>query len=226
MPRLAERGVLLGSGSARAAAAQDYGSVTVTSDDGTVNYVALYGASKVEWDGFDSVAESFSVEVTADLLDSDKNHLRGPYQFHPEKTFDLNEDSWGGNGETHTGPGTSGTIESDIGYGSSGNKAESVMWEVVAEDTDDDNLGEAADPQGLNEYALPQEAIPASALTTNTDGGSTWYNIRLYNTYTWYDSGDNAIFSKEFTSDVAVEVVNEPAEVTGSSGGESGVVGN
>lgn len=45
-------GLVAQSGGARATGGGDYEEVTVTSDDGTVEYVAIYGASTVEWDGF------------------------------------------------------------------------------------------------------------------------------------------------------------------------------
>lgn len=208
---------------ASASSTADYGTVTITSDDGTVEYVALYGDSVVTWDGFDTVAKSFSVEVEGGLKSG-----YGPITFHPEKRFDLTKDSWGGPGESHTGPGTSGTIKSDIGYGSSGNKAESVMWEVVAADVDGDNYGEPSDPQGLNDYGLPVKAIPASEVNAPTDGGEQTHVIQMETTYRWFDAptGGTEIFAKTFTSTVDVTVNNEPATVSGSSGdGEDGATG-
>jgi len=198
-------GLLVAStGGARAVGSQDLGSASVTSDDGTVQYVAIYGDSVVEWDGFDAEATQFSIDIDArvDGVTSFKN-------LHSTGKVDLSNSSWGNHDESLSGPGTSGTIKTGIGLGTGGKHNPETDWHIVG-----------TDPDG---YGLPTNSISASALE-NTDGGTTkTFTITIRSTYRWYDSSGGQIFQKTFTSTVDVDVTNEPATATGSSGdGEDG----
>lgn len=205
------------TGGAAATADFSYDPVTITSDDGTVQYVAIFGDSVVAWDGFDTPAQYFSIVIQGRLLQSGTE--QASVTLYDGGLVDL-ASNWGGSGENLSGPGTHGQIESNVGY-SSGSKDLSVAWEVVAPDSDGDGNGDPADASGLNSYGLPQEAIPASALTTGTDGGSTDYVVELESTYTWYDSGKAELFSKAWTSQIPVTVNNQATTASSGSGSQT-----
>lgn len=209
-------GLLALSGGAAATAEYDYNEVTVTSDDGTVDYVAIFGDSIVNWDGFDRPAKSFTVDSHVELQSGDGSTLwtgvineSGPH--------DLTADSWGGDGETHTGTGTSGTIESDVGLDSDGNHDPSTDWAIV-------QASDYSDP-----YGLPANPAPASYLEVDGDGDSASFNVKLTTTYTWYANtdGSDSIYSADFVANVPVTVENEQSTATSSNGdGDDGAVGS
>lgn len=201
-------GLLAAAGGASATGGADYEPVTVTSDDGTVDYVAIYGDSVVEWDGFESTAVEAQIVTEASVSGQSDWTL-----LYDTGRFDLSNDDWGGANEELSGPGTSGTIETAIGLDSDGNYDESTAWTIVGD--------------GLNGYGLPQNSIDSSLLEADGDGDTANFTVTVRATYTWYDSDGNELLSESFTSDVPVTVNNEERTTSGASGdGESGAVGS
>lgn len=212
---LAAAGIGLSSltGGAVATGGTNFGTTSLTSNDGTVEYVAIFGDSVVNWDGFDTPATQARIVngASARKESEPQGSLISRQNLNDTGKFDLSQgDSWGGAGEkiSTADDGREGTIETDVGYGSAGNKNEEVYWEIV-----DDG-----DSESLNDYGLPQNPLPASPFEVNADGASQDYVITIYTRYEWYDSSDNLIYDKEFTSEVDLTVTNEPVSVTGSSG--------
>lgn len=199
-------GLFLGSSSATATAEQNYNEVSVSSDDGTVDYVAIYGDSVVTWDGFDTEAQTFKIVA--------EGRVKGETDWqtlNDTGTVNLDNDDWGGSGESLSGSGTSGEIRSDIGLDSNGQHDPTTDWHIVG-----------SDPDG---YGLPQNRLPASALEVDSDGGQYTFEVQVRNTYAWYDSGGNEIHTESWTSTIPVSVTNEPATTNASSGdGEDGAV--
>lgn len=193
---------LLAASGPAAAATEDYGNVTIASDDGTVEYVAIYGNSTVEWEGFENTATEFSIDIDGRVVDQ-----TSWIDLHETDRVALDSD-WG-NDEALSGPGTSGTIESTIGLDEDGNLDETSDWHVVGDD-----------PDG---YGLPDDSIDPSALETDGDGNVRNFTIEVRSTYTWYDAEGNEEFEKTFTAPVSVEVENIPRSAEGSgSGGAHG----
>lgn len=200
-------------GGASATGGTNFGSTSLESNDGTVEYVAIFGDSVVSWDGFDTPATQARIVngASARKKGQSRGSLISRQNLNDTGKFDLSlGDSWGGAGETisTSDGGREGTIESDIGYGSGGNKNEEVYWEIV-----DDG-----DSETLNDYGLPQNPLSAAPFEVNSDGSSQDYVITIYTRYEWYDSSDNLIFEKEFTSEISLTVNNQTASATGSSG--------
>jgi hypothetical protein len=200
-------GALVGSSGASATAVQNLGDVSVTSDDGTVEYVAIYGDSTVRWDGFDSTATSF-IEVIEARIPGQV----GWTTLHDTGEVDLSQgDDWGGPGESLSGPGTSGYIEADIGLRSNGNHNPETDWHIVG-----------TDPDG---YGLPANSIDPAALEVDGDGDTGSFTIEIRSKFTWYDDQNDAIFEKSFTTTVGVTVTNEPSSASAENdGGEDGAV--
>lgn len=196
---------LLASGPA-AAATSNYGSTTITSDDGTVEYVAIHGDSTVEWSGFEWEAQSVDVDVDARVVDGDTGWV-DLY----ETIADLTADSWGGTNEDHSGTGTSGTISQGIGLDGDGNHDETTDWHIVGSDPDD--------------YGIPNNSIDPSALEVDTDGESSTYTVEVRATYTWHGSSEGQTFEEDFTGDVSVTVENIEEGATATDGDNSGVSG-
>lgn len=191
------------TGGAAATAEQNFGDATVTSDDGTVEYVAIYGDSRVDWEGFDTEASQFSILI--------EGRVAGETQWvelQDTGAVSLSND-WGNYDEDHSGPGTSGYIESGIGLDEDGTHDPAIDWHVVG-----------SDPDG---YGLPENSIDPSALTVENDGGTYTYTVQIKSTYTWYDSGGNEIFDEDFIGSVEVTVNNKEANAEASDGdGEDG----
>lgn len=199
--------VFFGTQSATATASQNYNEVTITSDDGTVDYVAIYGDSVVEWDGFDTKATGFKILTEARV----KNQTTWT-QLNDTGTVDLSNSEWGGADESLSGPGTSGTIETGIGLDSNGSHDPGTDWHIVG-----------SDPDG---YGLPTNSLPTGALSVDQDGNSRTYTVQVRNTYVWYNAG-NEIHRRSWTSDIPVTVTNDPATTSASSGsGDDGAVGS
>lgn len=192
------------TGGATATANANYGDVTVTSDDGTVEYVAIYGSSTVTWDGFDSTAMEARIVNEAQIPGQ-----VGWLQLNNTGRFALDNDSWGGADENLSGIGTSGTIETGIGLRSNGNHDPTTDWHVVG-----------SDPDG---YGLPQNSIDPANLEVDADGDTGSFDVELRATYYWYDANGNKIFQKSFTSTVDVTVNNEPQTASGSSSNSGAV---
>lgn len=196
------------SGGASATANASYGDVTITSDDGSIEYISIYGASTVEWDGFDNEATAFEIVTEARIPGE-----VGWTQLNSSGPHDLSQSSWGGPGEEFSGVGTSGTIESDIGLKSNNTRDPNTDWHVVGSQSNKDVDG----------YGLPQNRIDPSNISNPSDGDDADYTIELRTTYTWYASGD-VEFEETFTADVGATVENEPRSAS-ASGSNSGAYG-
>lgn len=198
----------LASGPA-AAAMQEYGSATVTSDDGTINHVSIYGDSTVSWEGFENAADSVTIEVQARCLDADAG-WRTLYT----TTADLTDDSWGGSGESHTGVGTSGELSQDIGLDEDGEHDAESDWAIVQADGYEDA------------YGIPsnESALSASGFEVDGDGDSATYAVEMRSHYTWHD-GESEEFTETFPATVEVDLTNRPKDSESTDGdGESGAV--
>lgn len=197
-------GLLATSGPA-AAAMQDYGSATVTSDDGTLDHVSIYGDSTVSWTGFENPADSVTIRIEARCLGANVG-----WQDLYETSVDLTAESWGGSGEGHTGVGTSGELTQDIGLDANGNHDESTDWAIVQADG-------YTDP-----YGLPTNPLPAAGFEVGGDGASDSYTIEMRSHYTWH-AGESEEFSEVFPADVGVTVNNRPRSSGATDGdGDSG----
>lgn len=199
------------SGSATATASQDFGSASLTSDDGTVDHVAIFGDSRVEWEGFESSAESFTIDIA---IDGDR--LSSPVQIHSAGPYDLTASSWGGDGERFSGAGTSGWIESDIGYDNGGGgRNPEKYWIIVAPGGDPTNANHPA-----SGYGLPPSAVGASTYEVDQDGNTVTFGLDVESTYTWYPTTDGSgspIFQKTFTSNITLTVNNVAASAEGGA---------
>lgn len=198
---LSERGVA-------ATATQNFGSASVTSDDGTVDHLAIFGDTRVEWRGFEQEARSFEIDIAVggDRLDS-------PVHLQTSGPHNLTADSWGGSGERFSGPGTSGWIESDVGYENQ-RRAPDKYWIIVAPDGDPSRADHPA-----SDYGLPSNAVPASTYEVDRDGASKSFTLTLRSTYRWFsgeDGGGDLVFEKTFAAHIslAVDNIQATAEVT------------
>lgn len=188
------------------------GSTSVTSDDGSVEYVAVHGDTVVNWLGFDTPAQYFDIDIELEVVQDWDGQSRTSKQIHSTDLIDLDDDSWGNHDESLSGSGTRGTIETGIGLDEQGGHDPTIDWHVVG-----------TDPDG---YGLPSDPVPASRLDVDQDGRQRTFNLILRSTYTWYDSSQNAIFEETFESTVTVDVTNIEAQASGSDGpGDDGATG-
>lgn len=201
---------LSGSAAAGATGNMNYGNVSVTSDDGTVEYVAIYGDSEVSWDGFDEPAEEVAISMEARHHGDD-----GWTELYTTGKRSL--DDFGGNdeavtiGDEDTDEATAGTIYSAIGLDENGEHDETIDWHIVG-----------SDPDG---YGLPTDSLDTASLEVDGDGASETFTVQVRTTYTWYDADGNTIFTEDWTSDINVSVNNEKSSASAGDGdGEDGVV--
>lgn len=200
---------LSGSAAAGATGNMNYGDASVISDDGTVEYVAIYGDSEVTWDGFDEPAEEVAIVMEARFHGDD-----GWTELYTTGHRPL--DDFGGNdevvtiGDEDTDEATAGTIYSAIGLDSNGEHDETIDWHIVGDD-----------PDG---YGLPQESLDPANLSVDQDGSSDTFTLQIRTTYTWYDGSGSTIFTEDWTTDIEVEVTNEQSSASAGDGdGEDGV---
>lgn len=202
----------------RVAATGGYGTAEADTDDGQVNYVAIYGQSRVDWSGFDEEATQFRIQVAAHVEDSDDEVVAGPQQIHDTGPISLENDDWGGAGEDHSGPGTSGYIESDIGYNDDGELDGDLFWDVLAPNGDP--------TQGHNEYELPEDPLPSEEVPrVEEDDSSETFTVVIESTYTWYDSGGNHVFDESWEGTVDLTVTNKEAKAEADSTGTGATAG-
>ena len=187
---------------------QHIGDSTVTSDDGSVEYVAIYGDAVVEWDGFDDEATQFQIVTEGRIADTMDEWV----ELNDTGPVSLSDDDWGNHDEELSGPGTSGTIETGVGLDEDGNYDPSIHWVVVGDDPSTD-------------YGLPENSIDPSNIKVDDDGGSYVFTLQIKSVYTWYNSGGTELFSEDFIQHVKVEVNNRPSSANMEDGdGEDGAV--
>lgn len=214
--------LLATSGPAAAGGFDVQETVEISSDDGSVEYVAIHGDSVIKWDGFDTEATHFGIDITVDIQEVEDDAL--PKTVHTTGPREITQD-WGGAGESSTGPGTSGTLRSDVGLKDDNGDGDrhthdpATDWHIIG-----------SDPDG---YGLPQNSVDASLLNVgagddaNADTTES-FTVVMDSTYTWYSSADSSddIYSETFTTNIDVDVTNEGREATVSSGeGEDGATG-
>lgn len=193
------------TGGATATSNADYNGVTVTSDDGTVEYVAIYGKSRVDWEGFESDAIQFRIVNEARVVGSGAGWI----ELNDTGRVDLSNDDWGNYDEDTSDPGTSGYIETGIGLDSNGDYDPTIDWHIVG-----------SDPDG---YGLPVNSIDPSLLETDSDGGTKNFTVEVRSTYIWYRASGAEEFREDFTSTVGVTVNNKERSASGSSSSSGAV---
>lgn len=177
--------------------------VVVESNDGTVEYVAIYGDSVVNWQGLDEPAAAFTIEVEARIGSDEYTQL------HLTDPVDVTNDSWGNYDEnivTRDG-GREGEIHSGIGLDEDGNHDPTIDWHIVGTDPDD--------------YGLPSRSLSADRLTVDEDGATETYTVSTRNTYRWYETtaAEAApLLEESFESSFEVEVHNIAAQSSTSDG--------
>lgn len=207
-------GLLFGTQRARAVGSSDLGSVAIESNDGSVEYVAIFGDSVVSWLGFDTPAHSFDISIELEVVSDWDGQTQAQQVIHETNVVNVDDDTWGNHDEeiTTEDGGRQGTIKSGIGLGTGGNHNEETDWHVVG-----------TDPDG---YGLPGNPVDASALDNGHDGDTRLFKLHLRSTYTWYDENENPIFDETFPTTLDVEVTNIESQADASDGdGEDGAVG-
>jgi len=203
-------GTLLMSNSASATAG---GSIDnpdpVTSDDGTVTYVAVHTTGRLTWDGFDRPARQ--ARLISRVKYKRGGNVFATYTIHDTGKIDLTTESWGGSGEeiSLTGDhkaGQSGYIASDVDWGIAQANRENVY-----------NDG----------YGLPSSPAPTDPLAAEGDGETQETRVMLESEYRLY-AGNGAELTgtsgypdrPTFSEDFVVSVTNQSAS-TGSGGADA-----
>lgn len=204
-------GTGLFSGGARATASQNFGSASVTSNDGSVEYVAIFGDSVVEWKGFERPAQYFDISIEVEIEQDWDGQTAAKKTVHETGLVSVDNDSWGNYDDdvSYDDEGREGTIETGIGLDENGNHDPTIDWHIVGTDPDD--------------YGLPSDPIDASHMKNSHDGETRSFTLYVRSTYTWYDVNENHIFDETFTGTVDVDVENIAEQADSSDGsGEDG----
>lgn len=204
------------TGGARATANTDLGSASVTSDDGTVQHVSVYGDSVINWEGFENGIEAIRTITRVAVTNQNSNSVISKRDINDTGALDVTNGDWGGDGESITleNGGTSGTIKADVGLRSNGKHNPDTDWAII-------QASDHEDP-----YGLPTDPAPAAPLEVDTDGESQTYTVHLYSLYIWYRNADGTgeEFRKEFESTFDLTVNNVGRNASGSTGpGDDGV---
>ena len=188
------------------------GTVSLSSDTGEIDFVAIYGDGYVQWKGLDTRATQAKIQSRVTV--SNQGNEVVSKRVNDTGTFSLDDDSWGGDDEELSGSGTRGFIKTAVGLHSNGNHDPSTDWAII-------QASDYTDP-----YGLPADPVDAAYLSVGTDGGSKTYKITVTTTYRLYDASGNQLQTASASSSFNVEVSNIAAQTsTGSVGGSDGSVG-
>jgi len=183
----------------------------VTSDDGTVTYVAVQTTGRLNWDGFDRAAKKARV-ITRVRYKRDGSFI-DTHQIHDTGKFDLTQESWGGSGEEIS-------LVGDHSDGQKGYIASDVDWGIAQA-----NRGHVYN----GGYGLPSDPAPVEPLAADTDGSSTQTRVVLKSEYRLYDAngqeltGTNGYPNRPtFSEDFTVTVDNEAATTSGGGSDAEG----
>lgn len=224
---------LTGSGAADTHADTDYsvGDITLSSDTGDIDYVAMYGEGTFEWRGLETPATHVEIETTATAYDSDGAVLT--YENDAGETESLEDvhlnttgpialsqgADWGNHDDELSGEGTRGYVTHGVGIGPGGNYDKSIEWVIVGE--------KPADVAGSG-YGLPDESLSAKPFTAGDDGESATYDVVVTSTYTLYNgTGEDQeeLVSTSTAGNISITVENIAAESGTTEGDEGGATG-
>lgn len=225
------------SGSAAAELTGPEDTVMATTDDGTIEYVAYGGLLRFEWDGIDSEATHGEYEVHSRVMRNDGswtswlNHGTGsgalgddPDNGHDgDGEFEEGEantaNSWGGENESNSGPGTEGYFQ--FKYGSPyGERDYAIAYDSDSEfDTNDD---------GEDDVIPVNNPWSTNRFNESEDGGERTTAVQVHKTCRVYDgdpgNGGTKLIEDADSAQFNVSITNRPAE--GSTGGTiNGTVG-
>lgn len=225
------------SGSAAAGDANLEGpdeTITATTDDGEIKYVAYGGRLRFTWDGLDTEATHGEYIVESRVRDYGGEFSN--WRFHGKGSGPLGDDgdaeghdgdghfeegegntagSWGGDNDSNTGPGTDGYFQ--FKFGSPYGQKDYAIGYDNSEDLDSTKVHPVKNPWSANRFEQ------------STDGESRSTQVEIRKTCRVYDGDPAADSSSVLVADsdtarMLVTVENRPA--TGTTGGEiSGTIG-
>lgn len=187
----------------------------VTSDDGSINFVRMQAAQRVEWDGFDTDVHAAryidrvtirpnSDNFTAKVNDSTSDDL---------STWSGNGDSegWGGDGEFTSGVGKAGFVRADID------------WNIIGDPG-------ASSPSEGGPRSIETPADELDRLEVDTDGETKESTVVFEKEVRLLDSNGNEVAGPNGPYDAAVSsdsftvsVTNEAATTATNGGGDVSV---
>lgn len=188
----------------------------VTSDDGSLRYVRLQAAQRVEWDGFDTAVDRAryidrvtirpnSNDVTVKVNDTTSQPL-------DQWSGDGDSNGWGGDGEYTSGPGQAGFVRAD------------VDWNIVGA------ADETLPPEEGGARSIEDPAAELDLLEVDTDGASKDSTIVFEKEVRLLDANGNEIAGPGGPYDAAtssdsftVSVTNEAATTSTNGGGSASV---
>lgn len=206
--------------------------ITATTDDGEIKFVAYGGRLRFEWDGLDTEATHAEYLVESRVRDYGgqftdwRFHGKGSGQLGDfegegnhdgDGVFEEGEEntasSWGGDNDSNSGPGTDGWFQ--FKYGSPYGQDD---YAIAYDDAND-----------LSGASPVKNPWSANRFEQATDGGSQSTQVEIRKTCRVYDGdpaddGSSVLVADADTARMLVEVNNRPA--TGETGGEiSGTIG-
>lgn len=196
----------------------------MTTDDGTVAWVAVGSNGDITWEGLDSPATTFDYETALTVTDSNDGTLVNGHVVASREGLAI-EDGFGrpeGSGDT----GTRGTLSWDVP--NPGNSdGDNPTWLIARNDDLQNNPDETTGddyntPPGAASYTHP-DAINTGALTVDPDGGSETYTFEKSMTVTIH-SEDGQSVTAETTGafDLMVENLEAGTGVTHDGDADAG----
>lgn len=193
----------------------------VTTDDGSIEWVAVTAYLRTEWDGFD---EAVHYARYTDKVTIRPNSENNTYTINQTLSDDLGSgksqggSGWGGDsgpfgGEYYSGAGTEGFIHVDIDWGICQENRSNVY-----------NSG----------YGLPSNPAPVDNLEADTDGATKQSTVRLIKEVRLYDANQNpltgpnspyGIDDPTASVDLTVSVTNQGATASDTNSGGSSEIG-
>lgn len=195
-----------------ASSAMDLGEISLSSDDGTIDHVSIYGDGRLDWKGLDTPATQIRIKTVVTVSQGGTELVTKEINNTGRRALDA--DDFMGEGEETSGPGTRGSVIVDVGLDGDGNHDPSSDWAII----------QASDYE--DEYGLPQNPVSAHHLTVDDDGGKTTFRVDVETQYKLYDANDNKRQQTSATDTFDVEVQNIKAQSSAGNGdGDDGPVG-
>lgn len=226
-----------GSAAAGDTSVSDAGTQAITTDDGSIHYVAFGGKLRYEWDGLDEVAEYGEYRVRARIHNGngwsrwhDFGSTSGPLgegnDDDDNNRFQEGEGNtsatFGGTNDSNSGPGTDGFFQ--FKYGAQfGQPSYAIAYNSDVANNPGDYGENGLRPVGSSKFDLAQ-------FEAENDGATQSTTVQFEFTCRVLDADENVINQKAtstVTAQMPVKVTNKPAEghtsgrVDGEVGGDT-----
>lgn len=161
----------------------------IDTDDGMIDYVAIWGDVRLEWSGFEKVITHFRINWDLTIVEDDDPLYHK--SLHSSPIVDLSRDNFAGPRTLFSGPGKRGYIERAFGLDKDGNRDPSKDWHIIAR-------------KGFESHDIFNTA-PAKYVRVDEEGKTRTFLVTLVSTFGLYSGNPNNGGGLEASHDVYIQ---------------------